>query len=147
MGFLADHRSILIADVSLQQLSSAETPVIITEWEQAQLGSPALDHGEMLGELFAFHLFKRFDSGLWIAQGYMEGLGELGEEQKWRNALQIGVHLLAFGPIAGWVAEDEEGQKEKGRVVEIAKELIVNVWEQKTEWFKKGEGNMFAFLI
>ena len=139
--------SILIADAPLQELSSANIPVIITDWEQAQIGSPALDHGEMLGELFAFHLFKKFDTGLWIAQGYVEGLGELSQEQKWRNALQVGVHLLAFGPIAGWVAEDEVGQKEKERVVKIAKDLIVNAWEQKTEWFRTSSGNTFAFLI
>ncbi|KAH7377528.1 kinase-like domain-containing protein [Cadophora sp. MPI-SDFR-AT-0126] len=139
--------NILITDAPLQELSSAKTPVIITDWEQAQLGSPSLDHGEMLGELFAFYLYKNFDTCLWIARGYVEGLGELDEEQKWRNALQIGVHLLAFGPIAGWVAEDERGQKEKERVVKISKDLVVNAWEKKTEWFKDGDGKVFGFLI
>lgn len=99
----------------------------------------------MLGELFAFHLFKKFDSGIWIAQGYMEGLGELSDKQKWRNALQTGVHLLAFGPIAGWVAEDEEGQKEKRRVAEIAKELIVNAWEQRRSGSRRVRGICLRF--
>ncbi|KAH7305616.1 hypothetical protein BKA65DRAFT_543896 [Rhexocercosporidium sp. MPI-PUGE-AT-0058] len=62
--------------------------------------------------------------GVWIAQGYVEGLGALSEEQKWRNAIQVGVHLLAFGPIAGWVSEGEE-------VVRITRDLFLKAWSKK----------------
>ncbi|KAK0123703.1 hypothetical protein ONS95_008713 [Cadophora gregata] len=139
--------NILITKAPLQHLSNRNNPVIITDWEQAQLNSPSLDHGEMLGELLAFHLYRSFDTGLWIAQGYVDGLGNLSEEEKRRNALQVGVHLLAFGPIAGWVMDDDEGKNLKERVMGVSRDLVVNAWERNVKWFREGEGNVFGFLI
>lgn len=100
----------------------------------------------MLGELFAFKLYKNIDAGLWLAQGYIEGLGPLSEEQKWTNSMQAGVHLLAFGPIAGWVAEGEVGEREE-RVVRISRDLVVKAWGKEGDWFEIGEGKVFGFLV
>jgi hypothetical protein len=95
----AKHRySILIPNAPIQE--GIEIPIFVIDWEQAQLGVPALDHGEMIGELYSFWLYKKIDAGLWMMQGYAEGLGEQSETAVWRNAIQVGVHLLAFSTIA-----------------------------------------------
>lgn len=81
----------------------------------------ALDHGEMIGELYASWLHKKIDVGLWMMQGYVEGLGEQTEPAVWRNAVQAGVHLLSFSTIAGWGTPDQIED-----VARLAKDIIVN---------------------
>ena len=124
--------SILIHNAPIQE--GVEIPIFVIDWEQAQLGVPALDHGEMIGELYAFWLYKKIDAGLWMMQGYAEGLGEQSETSVWRNAIQLGVHLLAFSTIAGWGTPDQIED-----VVQLARDIIVNGWDKNREWFEKSE--------
>lgn len=53
-------------------------------------------------ELYPFWLYKGVDAGVWMAHWYMGGLGEQGEDEMWRTAIQVEVHLLSFYTIDGW---------------------------------------------
>jgi len=129
----AKHRySILIPNAPIQE--GIEIPIFVIDWEQAQLGVPALDHGEMIGELYSFWLYKKIDAGLWMMQGYAEGLGEQSETAVWRNAIQVGVHLLAFSTIAGWGTPDQIED-----VARLARDIIVNGMAKNLGWFEKSE--------
>ena len=54
----------------------------------------------MFGEMYLLWLYKKIDAGLWMVQGYAEGLGEQTEHEAWRNVLQIGCHIVVFGTMA-----------------------------------------------
>jgi hypothetical protein len=124
--------SILLPNTPIQE--GVEVPIFVIDWEQGQLGVPALDHGEMIGEFYAFWLYKKIDAGLWVMQGYIEGLGKQSESLAWRNAIQVGVHLLAFSTIAGW---GTPGQIEI--VAGLGRDIIVKAWNRDREWFEKSE--------
>lgn len=124
--------SVLLPNVPIQE--GMEIPIVVIDWEQAQLGVPALDHGEMIAELYSFWLYKKIDAGLWMVQGYVKGLGEQSEADALRIAIQVGVHLLSFSTIAGWGTPDQiEG------VARLAREIIVNAWARDREWFETSE--------
>lgn len=105
-----------------------------------------MDHSRLLGGLIAFHLYKNIDAGLYIARGYVDGLGELSQDEKWRNALQVGVYLLHWRQ-AGWVSADKDGMELKQRVWAIGKNIVLNSWKKEKEWFSGDEGRVFAFLL
>jgi len=69
-----------------------------------------------------------------MMQGYIEGLGEQSESSAWRNAIQVGVHLLAFSTIAGWGTPDQIET-----VAGLARDIIVKAWNRDREWFEKSE--------
>ena len=89
----------------------------------------------MIAELYALWLYKKIDAGLWMVQGYAEGLGEQTEASAWRTALQVGVHLLSFGTVApGW------GTREQAEdVARVGRDIIVNAQSRNREWFEKSE--------
>jgi hypothetical protein len=124
--------SILLPNSPIQR--GVEISIFVIDWEQAQLGVPALDHGEMIGEFYAFWLYKKIDAGLWMMRGYIKGLGEQSESLVWRNAIQVGVHLLAFSTIAGWGTPDQIKH-----VAGLARDIIVKAWNKDREWFEKSE--------
>ena len=88
----------------------------------------------MIAELYAFWLYKKIDAGLWMVLGYVEGLGEQSEMAVWRNAVQVGVHLLSFSTIAGWGTPDQIED-----VARLARDIVVNAWARNREWFEKSE--------
>lgn len=110
-------------------------PVFVGDWEMAQLGAHGLDHGQMLGEMYALWLYKKIDAGLWMVQGYAEGLGEQTESSAWRNALQVGCHLVTFGTLApGWGTPDQVED-----VARLGGNIIVNAWGKNREWLENSE--------
>ncbi|KAH7110681.1 kinase-like domain-containing protein [Dactylonectria macrodidyma] len=122
-------QNILLPDKPLE--ADGEIPLFVADWENAQLGVESLDHGEMIGELYALWLYKRIDAGLWTVRGYTEGLGSQSETFAWRVALQVGVHLLSFGTVApGW---GTPAQAEN--VARHGRDVIVNAWHKNREWF------------
>lgn len=124
--------SILLPNVPIKE--GEEVPIFMIDWEQAQLGMPALDHGELIAEFYSFLLYKKIDAGLWMLQGYAEGLGEQSEEEVWRNIVQAGVHLLSFSTIAGWGTPEQII-----KVAGLARDIILNAWAKNREWFQNSE--------
>lgn len=101
----------------------------------SQLGVHALDHGQMIAELYELWLYKRIDAGLWIVQGYADGLGKPTKDSAWRTTLQVGCHLLAFGTIvSGWGTPDQVEH-----VAQVGRDLIVNSWRKDREWIERSE--------
>ncbi|KAJ6031053.1 kinase-like domain-containing protein [Penicillium herquei] len=125
--------NILLKEGSLQARN--EVDIFVVDWEMAQLGPPAIDHGEMVGEMYALWFYRKIDAGLWMIQGYADGLGNQTEDQAWRIVLQIGVHLLTFGVIApNWGTPDQV--KDLARV---GKEIVVNSWKKDRSWVEGTE--------
>jgi hypothetical protein len=125
--------SVVLPNTAIQE--GAEIPVLIIDWEMAQFGVQAMDHGEMIGELYALWLYNKLDAALWMLQGYAEGLREQREASVWRIAVQVGVHLLSFGtlhPGRGTLEQAEE-------VARLGRDVIVNGWEKNREWFEESE--------
>jgi hypothetical protein len=107
----------------------------VIDWENAQLGVPALDHGEVIGEMYLLSFFKKTEAGLWMVKGYAEGLGEQNESSAWRTALQIGVHLLAFGTLdRGWGTPEQIQE-----LARFGRDIVVNARDKNRSWFEKSE--------
>ncbi|KAL2813527.1 kinase-like domain-containing protein [Aspergillus granulosus] len=108
------------------------TPLFITDWELAQVGSRALDLGQMIAELYMLKHFKDIDAGLWVIEGFAEGYQEISEEIAFRTLIHVGVHFIFWGStVAGW------GTPEQVRdLVRLGRDLITKAWEKDREAFK-----------
>ncbi|KAF9878851.1 phosphotransferase enzyme family protein [Colletotrichum karsti] len=126
-------QNVLIGDKPLA--ADLDTTLFVVDWENAQLGVPIMDHGEMLGELYAIWLCQRKEASLWIAEGYCRGLGNLSESLAFRIALQLGVHLISFGAIS----REMESSEQTREVARIGGEIIVNAWGKQKAWFEQSE--------
>ncbi|KAL3466483.1 kinase-like domain-containing protein [Aspergillus heterothallicus] len=108
------------------------TPLFITDWELAQVGSRALDLGQMLAELYMLKHYKNIDAGLWVIEGFAAGYDEISEETAFRTLIHVGVHFIFFGSTtAGW------GTQEQIRdLVRVGRDLIAKASEGNREAFK-----------
>jgi hypothetical protein len=122
---------VLIPKTALDQ-PSLTLPLLITDWELAQIGSRALDLGQIIAELYMLKHFKDIDAGLWVIEGFAEGYQEINDDIAFRTIIHVGVHLVFWGStIAGW------GTKEQVRdVVRLGRDLITNAWERDRTWFQ-----------
>lgn len=124
--------SILLPNVPLTDQSP--TTMFIVDWELSQIGSRALDLGQMIAELYETKLFKNVDGGVWIIQGFLEGYGALEDEMAFRTAIHVGVHLVCWGSrVPGWGT-----QKKIEEVVKLGRDLIVHGWGKDKAWFAEG---------
>ncbi|KAH8902612.1 hypothetical protein BR93DRAFT_962166 [Coniochaeta sp. PMI_546] len=125
--------NVLLPDSPIQ--AGTKTSMLVVDWENAQLGVENLDHGEMIGEMYALWVYKRVDGGLWMVQGYTEGLGTRTEEFIWRLAVEIGCHLLSFGTIApGWGTPSQVDD-----VARHGRDIILNARQKDRAWFDQSE--------
>lgn len=122
--------NVLIPNVALS--SQSETTLFVIDWELAQIGSRALDLGQMIAELYETELFKRSEAGVWIIEGLLEGYGHMSDEMAFRTAIHVGVHLVCWGSrVPGW------GSKEQiEEVVKIGNDLILQGWAKNKEWLE-----------
>ncbi|OQD72107.1 hypothetical protein PENPOL_c001G00212 [Penicillium polonicum] len=124
--------NILLPNVPLTDQSP--TTMFIVDWELSQIGSRALDLGQMIAELYETKLFKNVDGGVWIIQGFLEGYGALEDEMAFRTAIHVGVHLVCWGSrVPGWGT-----QKQIEEVVKLGRDLIVHGWRKDKAWFAEG---------
>ncbi|KAJ5616366.1 hypothetical protein N7537_001480 [Penicillium hordei] len=124
--------NVLLPNVPLTDQSP--TIMFIVDWEMSQIGSRALDLGQMIAELYETKLFKNVDGGVWIIQGFLEGYGALDNEMAFRTAIHVGVHLVCWGSrVPGWGT-----QKQIEEVVKLGRDLIVYGWRKDKAWFAKG---------
>lgn len=121
--------SVLIPNVPF--LEQSDTTLFVIDWELCQIGTRALDLGQMIAELYETKLFKNVDCGVWVIQGFMEGYGPLSDDMAFRTAIHVGVHLVVWGSrVAGWGSEEQIKE-----VVMIGRDLIVQGWKKNREWF------------
>jgi hypothetical protein len=122
--------SILIPSAPLVEQS--KTTLFIIDWELSQIGSRALDLGQMIAELYETKLFKEIDCGMWIIEGFLEGYGPLSDKMAFRTAIHVGVHLVCWGSrVPGWGSQQQIEQ-----VVKVGRNLIVQGWMENKEWFE-----------
>jgi hypothetical protein len=114
--------------------------LFIIDWEMAQLGPRSMDFGQMLAEMYAIWLYRKLDAGLWMAQGFAEGLEMRDEKVVFRTAAQIGCHLVSFDSVVpGW------GTAEQSRdVARVGRDLIVHSQKRDREWLRNTD---LAFLF
>ncbi|KAJ5112369.1 hypothetical protein N7532_000414 [Penicillium argentinense] len=130
--------NVLIPNVPLKDESA--TTVFVIDWEMTQIGSRAMDLGQMIAELYETELFGRSEAGVWIMDGFLEGYGSMSDEMAFRTAVHVGVHLVCWGSrVPGW------GSKEQVEdVVKVGSDFIVHGWKKDREWF---EGQTLSFLF
>jgi hypothetical protein len=121
----------LIPNAPIQE---GEIPIFVVDWEMAQVGVPCLDHAEMIGELWELWLYKKIDAGLWMVQGYADGLSQQTETSAWRNVLQVGTHLLSFGTAPSWGSQEQLEE-----VARMGRDIILHAWRRDREWFEASE--------
>lgn len=110
-------------------------PVFVVDWEQAQLGVPNLDLGQMIAEMYELWLFRSTPAGLGMIRGLVEAYGWVSEEFAFRTAIQVGCHLVCFGTIvAGWGTPEQVEQ-----VAIRGRDLIQHGWNKDRAWFDSGE--------
>ncbi|KAJ5385633.1 hypothetical protein N7517_003544 [Penicillium concentricum] len=124
--------NVLLPNVPLTHQS--ETTMFIVDWEMSQIGSRALDLGQMIAELYETKLFKNVDGGLWMIQGFLRGYGSLNDEMAFRTAIHVGVHLICWGSrVPGWGTQTQIEE-----VVKVGRDLIVHSWRKDKVWFAEG---------
>ncbi|KAL4960165.1 uncharacterized protein BDV14DRAFT_183230 [Aspergillus stella-maris] len=117
------------------------TPLLITDWEMAQVGPLALDLAQMIAELYMLKLFKGIDAGVWLIHGFLKGYSEasgsgngdgIDEEMAFRILIHVGVHLVFWGStVPGWGDEEQV----KG-VVEVGRDMILCAWKRERGVFE-----------
>ncbi|KAF5511509.1 hypothetical protein CGCS363_v003324 [Colletotrichum siamense] len=122
-------QNILIRDESPRD--GKETGLFVVDWENAQIGVPAMDHGEMIGELYSTWLYDGSDAGIHVIEGYAAGLGSLPVDVALRIAAQVGVHLLSFGTLA-----QDKSELQIDHVAREGRDIIVNSCKKNQSWFR-----------
>ncbi|KAI8285657.1 hypothetical protein K4K56_009184 [Colletotrichum sp. SAR 10_98] len=122
-------QNILIRDESPRD--GKETSLFVVDWENAQIGVPAMDHGEMIGELYSTWLYDGSDAGIHVIEGYAAGLGSLPVDVALRIAAQVGVHLLSFGTLA-----QDKSELQVDHVAREGRDIIVNSCKKNQSWFR-----------
>ncbi|KAH0434862.1 hypothetical protein CcaCcLH18_05070 [Colletotrichum camelliae] len=107
-----------------------ENDLFVVDWENAQISVPAMDHGEMIGELYATWLFDGSHASLHVIDGYAAGLGPLPVDEALRIATQVGVHLLSFGTLA-----QDKSESQIDHIVREGRDIIVNSRNKSQAWF------------
>lgn len=122
--------SVLIPTAPL--VDQSKTTLFIVDWELAQIGSRALDLGQMIAELYETKLFKEVNCGMWVIEGFLEGYGPLSDRMAFRTAIHVGVHLVCWGSrVPGWGS-----QQQIEEVVKVGRNLIVQGWMEHKAWFE-----------
>ncbi|CAI7646087.1 unnamed protein product [Penicillium pancosmium] len=129
--------NVLIPNVAIG--SHFDTTLFVVDWELAQIGSRALDLGQMIAELYETKLFKEVEAGVWIIEGLLQGYGGLSDEMAFRTAIHVGVHLICWGSrVPGW------GSKEQiEEVVKIGNDMVIGGWAKDKQWFESHELGFF----
>lgn len=122
--------SVLIPKVAIGD--QLDTTLFVIDWELSQIGSRALDLGQMIAELYETELFKKKEAGVWIIEGFLEGYGKISDDMAFRTAIHVGVHLVCWGSrVPGWGSKDQVEE-----VVKIGNDLIIQGWTKNNGWFK-----------
>lgn len=138
---LQKRRSVVITDTPLED--HVETPLFIIDWEMAELGPRSLDYGQMLGEMYALSVYGKSEAGLWLLQGFSEGLSLKDEALAFRIAAQSGLHLVSFDSvIPTWGTLEQRKQ-----CARIGRDLIVHARQRDRKWFEQSDlACLFAYL-
>ncbi|KUL83778.1 hypothetical protein ZTR_08634 [Talaromyces verruculosus] len=114
--------------------------LFIIDWEMTQLGMRALDLGQVLAELYEIKQFRNNDAGIWIMEGLVESYSLLNEEQAFRVAMHMGVHLVCWSGVPGWATQTRVED-----VVRMGRDIVEKAWGRDREWFEKEETLSFFF--
>lgn len=111
---------------------NTETPILVIDWEMAELGVPNTDLGHIIADVYALWRFKSNEPALWMMQGLLEAYGDVTEDFAFRTALQVGSHLICVVPVSGWlVVEPVEEAISHGR------DVVLHAWKRDRGWFER----------
>lgn len=121
---VTDSGSILITNEDIED--SKNCTLFVTDWEMAHLGVQAMDHGQMLAEMYLLKHYKGIDAGVWMMEGYCEGLGNMDEARLWRTLVHLGGHLVSFGTVTpGWGT-----QQQAEDLARVGRDFITTAWDR-----------------
>ncbi|KAJ5675464.1 hypothetical protein N7462_008361 [Penicillium macrosclerotiorum] len=130
--------NILLPNIPLT--GQSETTVFVVDWEMCQIGSRALDLGQMIAELYETKLFRGVDAGISVINGLLEGYGPLSRTMAFRTAVHVGAHLVCWGSrVPGWGSPSQIEE-----VVTVGRDLLVHAWTEDQAWL---EGSALACLF
>jgi hypothetical protein len=123
--------SIVLSNKPIKE--GSEISVFVVDWELAQLGVKGMDLGQMLAEMYLLWLYKKIDAGLWLIEGFAEGLGQQTQALMFRVAIQIGCHLVCFGSVTPNWGTPEQNKD----VARTGRDIIVNAMKGNRSWFEE----------
>lgn len=100
----------------------------IIDWELTHITSPAFDLGQMIGDLFETRHFEGIEATEWLIEGFMDGYGPLDDDIAFRTAIQVGAHLICWGPSKGTLQQVEAAMK-------IGRDFVVSGWKKDKSFF------------
>ncbi|PYH77204.1 hypothetical protein BO82DRAFT_345428 [Aspergillus uvarum CBS 121591] len=106
----------------------------IIDWETSQLGSVAIDLGQMFAELYVLAHFQFVTVASRMISPFMVGYGPLNDELAFRVALEFGIHLVLWPCREPCIRDDPLVT----RCVGLGKDMIVHAEEKDKLWFRDG---------
>lgn len=123
----------MIGNAPLQK--GSDIPLFVVDWEMAHLGHRYVDFGQMLAEMYAIWQYRKMEAGLWLVQGFCQGLNLEDENLAFRIAAQVGCHLVACdAKIPSWGTPDQ--QEECARA---GRDFIVHARKRERDWFDESD--------
>lgn len=111
------------------------TQVFIIDWEFCQLGSPTMDLGQMVAEIYQLYLYMDIEDAMWLIEGLVRGYGYIDDKFAFRTAIHIGTHLISFGSrLKEWGTETQIQES-----VRIGMGMIEHAWHEDRDWFEAGD--------
>ncbi|GKZ33665.1 hypothetical protein AbraIFM66950_003694 [Aspergillus brasiliensis] len=126
-------RNVLISEES-HSAGFHSLSLSIIDWEVSQLGSVAIDLGQMLAELYLLTHFQSVTVASGMILPFMVGYGSLKDEMAFRVALEFGMHLVLW-PCRGSSIRDDLLVE---NCVCLGKDMIVHAEEKDKLWFRGG---------
>lgn len=130
--------SVLLADAELPEPGQPLTMYVV-DWELTHITSTAFDLGQMVGDLFESRHFKNLEAAERLIEAFMEGYGPLDESTAFRTAIQVGVHLICWGP------NPPKGTPEQVKAaLAMGRDFVVRGWKKDREFF---DGTVLKYLF
>lgn len=118
-----------------------KTDIFMLDFEVSQLGNPAQDLAQCLGELYMVHHFFHAAAPLHVMRGVAEAYLAPGsqtvnrDEVAFQTAMHFGVHIVTIPWRYGWPTT-EEGVMEG--CVAFGNQCLLKAVERERAWFEEG---------
>ncbi|KAK4216709.1 kinase-like domain-containing protein [Rhypophila decipiens] len=145
VDIIADYPSILEEERGILETIRDEEVAALRNPDQLQVvhgdfwtgkyGSPTMDLGRMIAELYQIYFFMGIKEARWLITAIINGYGHIDDKFAFRTAVHIGARMINFGTLAGDLVPETRLQ----RGIRMGREMIVHARREDRGWFEAGD--------